>query len=85
MVVKEATEAFCCFTCSVDGAQAAIDAKVLNSVLELLGSPNSDVRKWASLLTGNLASHESTAPAILGVNPHLQLVGLMRRVFSFDL
>ena len=61
-----------------DGAQAIVDVKELNHVLVLLESPHSDVRKWTCGLVGVLALHESTARAIMKLNPCVQLVSLLQ-------
>jgi hypothetical protein len=61
----------------VDGAVAVADAKALAHVLTLLKSPNLGTREWACVLTGNLALHESTAPAILQLNIPARLVSLL--------
>ncbi|KAJ7850018.1 armadillo-type protein [Mycena olivaceomarginata] len=61
----------------VDGAKGVVDAKVLDHVLRLLESPNPDTQKWASMLVGRVACHESTAPAVLKSNPSVQLVSLL--------
>jgi CRISPR/Cas system endoribonuclease Cas6 (RAMP superfamily) len=61
----------------VDGAKDVVDAKALDHVLRLLKSPNLDTRELASKLVGNLASHESTAQAILKLNLSVQLVSLL--------
>ncbi|KAJ7880380.1 armadillo-type protein [Mycena olivaceomarginata] len=62
----------------IDGAKAVVDAKALDHILRLLDSPNSNTREWACYLTGNLASHESTAPAILQLKPIPQLESLLQ-------
>jgi hypothetical protein len=59
-----------------DGAQAALEAKTLDHVAELLQSPQSGVRGQTCWMVGSLARHESTA--ILGLKPCPQLVGLLR-------
>ncbi|KAJ7830066.1 armadillo-type protein [Mycena olivaceomarginata] len=61
----------------VDGAKGVVDAKALDHILRLLESPNPDIRKWASKLVGQVASHESTTPAVLKLNPSVQLVSLL--------
>jgi hypothetical protein len=61
----------------VDGAKGVVDAKVLDHVLRLLKSPNPDIQEWASNLVGWVASHKSTAPAVLKLNPSVQLVSLL--------
>jgi hypothetical protein len=50
---------------------------VLDHILRLLESPNPGARRWACKLTGNLAFHEFTAPAILKPNLSVQLVSLL--------
>ncbi|KAJ7880383.1 armadillo-type protein [Mycena olivaceomarginata] len=62
---------------SVDGAKDVVDAKALDHILRLLESPNLDIREWASKLVGWVASHESTAPAVLKLTPCVQLVSLL--------
>jgi hypothetical protein len=59
-----------------DGAQAIVDAKALDHVLWFLKSLNPDIRKGTCELMGRLAEHESTAPAILELNPCAQLASL---------
>jgi hypothetical protein len=61
----------------VDGAKGVVDAKALDHILRLLESPNPDTGEWASDLVGQVASHESTAPAVLKLNPSVQLVSLL--------
>ncbi|KAJ7895721.1 armadillo-type protein [Mycena leptocephala] len=60
-----------------NGAQAALDAKILDHVAELLQSPQSGVRRWTCWMVGSFAKHKSTAVAILGLKPCPQLVGLL--------
>ncbi|KAJ7850060.1 armadillo-type protein [Mycena olivaceomarginata] len=60
-----------------DGAKAAVDAKVLDYVLPLLESPNQETQRWTCVLTGHLACHGSTAPAILKLNISVLLVSLL--------
>ncbi|KAJ7355645.1 armadillo-type protein [Mycena albidolilacea] len=60
-----------------DGAKGVVDAKALDHVLPLLKSLNPDIRKWACELTGNLADHKSTTPAILELNTCVQLVSFL--------
>ncbi|KAJ7850036.1 armadillo-type protein [Mycena olivaceomarginata] len=73
-VVRWATYALSQIARWVDGAKGVVDAKALDYVLRLLESPNLETRTWACYLTASLASHESTAPAILKLNPSMQLV-----------
>ncbi|KAJ6585829.1 armadillo-type protein [Mycena capillaripes] len=58
----------------VDGAQAILQAKVQDHVVELLKSPKPVVRHWTCRLVANLTWHEVTASTILGINPCVQLV-----------
>ena len=60
-----------------DGAQAALEAKTLDYVEELLESPQSGVRQQTCWMVGSFAMHESTAMAVLGLKPCPQLVGLL--------
>ncbi|KAJ7257953.1 armadillo-type protein [Mycena haematopus] len=62
----------------IDGAEAVVDAKTLDYVLELLKSPDAGIRKWTCVLVGELAGHESTAPVILRLKPCVRLVSLFR-------
>ncbi|KAJ7880295.1 armadillo-type protein [Mycena olivaceomarginata] len=61
----------------LDGAKGMVGAKALDHVPRLLESPNPDTRRWACELMGNLAFHESTALAMLKLNPSTQLVSLL--------
>ncbi|KAJ7712827.1 armadillo-type protein [Mycena olivaceomarginata] len=76
-VIREATYTLSQITHRVDGAKGVVDAKALDHIPRLLESPNPETRKWACELMGNLAFHESTAPAILKLNPSMQLVSLL--------
>ncbi|KAJ7830061.1 armadillo-type protein [Mycena olivaceomarginata] len=76
-VIREATYALYRLLRWVDGAKGVVDAKVLDHVLRLLTLPNLAIRRWACVLTGYLAWHGSTAPAILKLNPSVQLVSLL--------
>ncbi|KAF7360374.1 hypothetical protein MVEN_00767200 [Mycena venus] len=49
-----------------DGAQAIVEAMLLDEVPELLKSPSPEVRKRTCILVGNLVRHEFTASVILG-------------------
>ncbi|KAJ7852428.1 armadillo-type protein [Mycena leptocephala] len=60
------------------GTQAAVDANVLECVAKLLESPNERVQKGTCDMLGELARHEVTAPAVLGVNSCPPLVSLLR-------
>jgi hypothetical protein len=58
-----------------EGAQAAVDANVLECVPKLLDSPSQKVRKWTWSILGELTRHESTAKAATRY-----LLSLLRRV-----
>ncbi|KAJ6522675.1 armadillo-type protein [Mycena vulgaris] len=60
------------------GAQALIEAHVLDGLAVLVGFPNSSVRSRACNLLETLASQKVTVPTFLGVNPCQQLVALLR-------
>ncbi|KAJ7826840.1 armadillo-type protein [Mycena leptocephala] len=76
-VIKAAMYALYEISSWPDGAQAALEAKTLDHVAELLESPQSGVRKWTCWTVGRFARHESTAVAVLGLKPCPQLVGLL--------
>ncbi|KAF7358381.1 hypothetical protein MVEN_00888200 [Mycena venus] len=61
-----------------DGAEAAANEKLLDRVVEVLYSPNHNARRFACKAIGELVHHESTAPAILALNPAVRLVFLLR-------
>ncbi|KAJ6592551.1 armadillo-type protein [Mycena capillaripes] len=78
--IESAAQALYRITISPEGAQAAVDANVLEYITELLSSPNTLVREWMCHILGELARHETTAPAVLSVKPCQALVSLLRRV-----
>lgn len=53
---------------------------VLAMLPELLASWDTQVRRWACTMLGNLACYEFTATAILAENPCAHLVALLRSV-----
>ncbi|KAJ7479308.1 armadillo-type protein [Mycena latifolia] len=61
---------------SVEGAQAAIAANVLDYMPDLLRSSSAEVRRWTCLLLGELAVHDSIRGAMVTLCP--QLVSLLR-------
>ncbi|KAJ7051427.1 armadillo-type protein [Mycena amicta] len=63
---------------SIEEAQNIVDSVVFHGLPELLESPSSGVRKGICWTAGRIAMHESTALAILGLDPCPQLVGLLR-------
>ncbi|KAJ7880296.1 hypothetical protein B0H14DRAFT_1571852 [Mycena olivaceomarginata] len=80
-VIREATYTLSQIAHLVDGAKGVVDAKAVAYVLPLFRSSDSYTRRYAYELAGHLASHESTAPAILKVNPSVQLVSLLGENF----
>ncbi|KAJ7355589.1 armadillo-type protein [Mycena albidolilacea] len=80
-VIREATAALTRLSRWVDGAKGVVDANALDHVLRLLESPNPDTRESASELVGRVARHESTAPAVLKLNPSVQLVSSLGNEF----
>ena len=61
----------------LEGAQAIVDAMVLDYVLVLLKSSRSEVRERTCTLLGWLSTHEFTAAAVLELKPCKQLVSLL--------
>jgi hypothetical protein len=57
-------------------AHAAVDAKALDR-MALLNSPHMQVQRWMAAMIGRLASHKSTAYAVLAVKPCPRLVALL--------
>jgi hypothetical protein len=67
---------------SVEGAIAVIEAEILQISDELLRSATVGVRQWTSAILEQLASHASTAGAVIEMNPCRRLVELLRQGFS---
>ncbi|KAJ7479231.1 armadillo-type protein [Mycena latifolia] len=63
---------------SPEGAQAVVDARVLEPMAQLLESTNTNVRSWTWSMLGRLARHKSTAMAILTIIPCCRLISLLR-------
>ncbi|KAJ6591307.1 armadillo-type protein [Mycena vulgaris] len=77
-VIKGAVCAFSRVSQWLDGAQATVDAKVLDYMATLLGSLNAEICQYTCFLMGRLAKHTSTAPAVLELGLCGQLVSLLR-------
>jgi hypothetical protein len=77
-VVWEATDVLLQIAQFSDGAQAVVDARVQDHILKLLKSRSSEFASWTCPLVVELAGHELTAPAILGLNLLKQLIFLSR-------
>ncbi|KAJ7764237.1 hypothetical protein B0H16DRAFT_1883516 [Mycena metata] len=58
------------------GARAIVGDNILFHIPKLLEASETEVRRCTSLLLGNLVCHNSTAPAVLALNPCPQLVFL---------
>ncbi|KAF7371309.1 hypothetical protein MSAN_00767000 [Mycena sanguinolenta] len=77
-VVEKAMWAFSMAVRSPSGAQAFINAKLLDSVRDLLEWPRPFVRTQTCRLLGTLASHVQTTEALLKWKPCARLVVLLR-------
>ncbi|KAJ7494163.1 armadillo-type protein [Mycena latifolia] len=58
------------------GAEGVVAANMLHYLLDGLGSPSPDIRKAACLLMETLMKHQSTAAAVIDLNPCKQLVAI---------
>ncbi|KAF7360382.1 hypothetical protein MVEN_00768000 [Mycena venus] len=58
-------------------ARVVVDSPVLYYIAQMLRWPDIETRSASCMLLGNLASHESTAPAVLELNLCEQLVSLV--------
>ncbi|KAJ7037105.1 armadillo-type protein [Mycena alexandri] len=65
-----------------DSAQAAVDARILDYLPELLETSNNEVRRLTCTVLGNLAHHEVTVGRVISEVPWVQLMALLRRVFA---
>ncbi|KAF7356892.1 hypothetical protein MVEN_01025000 [Mycena venus] len=77
-VIQGAMDALCRIAKWEDGAQAVVDAMVMNYLPTSLESPDSGVRCWTCRLLGNLASHRYSAFAVQNLKPYARLVSLLR-------
>ncbi|KAJ7697814.1 armadillo-type protein [Mycena rosella] len=77
-VLESALYALSCITQWWDGAQAAVTAKTVDYLEDLLVSPRTQIRRHACVTLERLASHKSTMVAIRRINPCLKLVPLLR-------
>ncbi|KAF7360410.1 hypothetical protein MVEN_00770900 [Mycena venus] len=59
------------------GVQAIVEAQVLDHILELLGSPRLEVRKWTCELLEIVARHDCTVAAILDSQAWVRLINLL--------
>ncbi|KAJ7161913.1 armadillo-type protein [Mycena crocata] len=82
LVVEGAISVLSQFASDPKGAQAVVDANALDLIHELLESPNSEVRKHACWVLGNLGSHTPTLGTVLAIEPCVRLVSLLRETDS---
>ncbi|KAJ7479098.1 armadillo-type protein [Mycena latifolia] len=76
-ITQTAVRALRCITQSADGAQAAVDAKILDFIPELLGSRSIRIRLWTCETLARLADHEPTTIAVIDSDAWLQLGSLL--------
>jgi hypothetical protein len=84
-VVWMATKALAVIAEWLEGAQAMVDAKVQDHILNLLQSQGSYIVSRACWLVKELAGHEPTVPAILDLNLLKRLVVLAGWVIGSDI
>jgi len=65
-----------------EGAQAIVNARALDNLLELLESVDPKTREWTCELVGTLANHQSTAVAVSESKPCMSLVSLLHDEYS---
>jgi hypothetical protein len=68
------------------GAQAAVDARTIEHIPDLLNSPDGDTRKWTCETVGNLVFYGATSIAQLGPELCARVVSLLRcsRLFGVE-
>ncbi|KAF7360360.1 hypothetical protein MVEN_00765700 [Mycena venus] len=76
-VFSSATSALSSIAERPNGAQAVVEAKVLDYVLESLESSSLRARRWTCNFVAKLASHESTVPVILGSTVFARLASFL--------
>ncbi|KAJ7479164.1 armadillo-type protein [Mycena latifolia] len=76
---KSAAKALYWIALSPKGAQAVVDANMLDFVRELLDSPDKQICRRTCQILEHLVCHEDTAAAVFGQNPCPQIVYLLRR------
>ncbi|KAJ7477386.1 armadillo-type protein [Mycena latifolia] len=72
-------------TFSLDCAEGFVAANALHDLLEGLGSPSPDVRQETCWLMETLLKHQSTAAAVISLNPCKALLALSRQVAADNL
>ncbi|KAJ7203285.1 armadillo-type protein [Mycena pura] len=63
----------------IQGAESVVNTKSLEYSLALLNCTDAKAQAYACIMLGNLSDHEATWPAVLAINPCLQLVSLLTR------
>jgi hypothetical protein len=77
-VIGSATFALCEIAQWLEGAKAIVDSKALDHVSLLFKSPNPCARMWTCFLVARFAHHGLDVPAVLKLEPSLQLLSLLR-------
>ncbi|KAJ7479166.1 armadillo-type protein [Mycena latifolia] len=77
-VIASAAKTLSWIARSDDGAEAALSANILDSLVELLASPHPGVRKWTCELLAQLTRYEIALLAILRLEVCPQLVFFLR-------
>ncbi|KAJ7697856.1 armadillo-type protein [Mycena rosella] len=78
VVTESATAALCELVKSPEGAQSAVDARVLEYIGDLLRSPNPVVWMLTCCMLGRMTCHQATATAVLAIHPAHHIVCLLR-------
>jgi hypothetical protein len=78
--VSDALRALHILAADAEGAQAIVDADVMDYLPELLNSLDADVRKWTAESLEPLARHDFGLKLVLNSNLCTRLVALLRRV-----
>ncbi|KAJ7479088.1 armadillo-type protein [Mycena latifolia] len=78
IVVDRAANALAILIRSEEGAHAAVDAKVVDCMDELLASSDPQICSRACQIIEALANHGTTAPAVLNVKVCIRLTSLLR-------
>jgi peroxiredoxin family protein len=76
-IISEATHALSQIARWLDGAQAVVDTKAVDHIPELLETQSSNVQCRTCQLVARLVGYETTAPAILALEPYKRLVSFL--------
>ncbi|KAJ6523079.1 armadillo-type protein [Mycena vulgaris] len=77
-VVENGMYALCCLAARWKGAQALVDAGVLECVGTLLDSGKASIRSQTCTILARLACHATTVAAVLSINPCERLVSILQ-------